>query len=125
MNILNGLSYESIQEINKSLLDDGSISFPQTPQMAKALGAGGDYSTSLTELSQLTSGRAITVENIERDLKVTAEQESDLVWWNLLRKSPIYAVLDQYMVQSDLGIDAHRHVFGKFKKNHNFLKHQT
>jgi len=122
MNILNGLSYESIQEINKSLLDDGSISFPQTPQMAKALGAGGDYSTSLTELSQLTSGRAITVENIERDLKVTAEQESDLVWWNLLRKSPIYAVLDQYMVQSDLGIDAHRHVFGKFKKESQFPK---
>lgn len=122
MNILNGLSYESIQEINKSLMDDGSMSFPQTPQMAKALGAGGDYSTSLTELSQLTSGRAITVENIERDLKVTAEQQSDLVWWNLLRKSPIYAVLDQYMVQSDLGIDAHRHVFGKFKKESEFPK---
>ncbi len=124
MNILKDLSYESIQEINKGLSSDGQVSFPGGGQMQKALGAGGEYSTSsMSDLSQLTSGRAITIENIDRDLKVTAEQQSELVWWNLLRKSPIYAVLDQYMLESDLGINSHGgQVFGKFKKESAFPK---
>jgi len=122
MNILNGLDYTSIQEINKSLTEKGSVSFNQSPAMNKAFGAGEDYSTSLTDLDELSGGRAITIENIDRDLKVTAEQQSELVWWNLLKKSPIYAVLDQWMAQSDLGINSHRHVFGKFRKESQFPK---
>lgn len=122
MNILQGLSYDEIQGLNKSLLgDDGS--FAITPNgVNKAFSAGEGTGSDMTDLDTLTGGRAITVENIDTDLKVTAEARQDLVWWNLLRNKPIYAVLDQYMVLSDHGTSAKRHVFGKFRTESAFPK---
>jgi len=113
MNLLRGLGYEEIQGLNKSLVNDGQLRI--TPKgFSKAMTAGTGVGSDMTDLDTLTDGRAITVENIDRELKVTAEQRKNLVFYNLLRNKPIYAVLDQWMQLSDHGINAKRHVFGKF-----------
>lgn len=113
MNLLKGLGYEEIQSLNKSLINDGQLRI--TPQgFSKAMAAGTGTGSAMTDLDTLTGGRAITVENIDRELKVTAEQRKNLVFYNLIRNKPIYAVLDQWMQLSDHGINSKRHVFGKF-----------
>lgn len=114
MNFLLNKSYGEIMDLNKSLIDDGSLRM-DSAGLSKAFEAGEGSGSDMTDLDTLTGGRAITVENIDTALKTTAEQQKNLVFYNLIRNRPIYAVLDQYMVLSDHGINAKRHVFGKFR----------
>lgn len=114
MNFLIDKSYNEIQDLNKSLMIDGKIVISPSG-VKKAFAAGEGLGSEMTDLDQLGGGRAITVENIDTALKTTAEQRKNLVFYSLIRNRPIYAVLDQYMVLSDHGINAKRHVFGKFR----------
>jgi len=115
MNFLLDKSFDQIVEMNKSMMDSGSMRI--TPNgISKAFSAGEGTGSDMTDLDTLTGGRAITIENIDTDLKNTAESRNNLVWYNLLRKKPIHAVLDQWMVLSDHGTNAaQRHSFGKFR----------
>ncbi len=118
MNILAGKNYSDVLDIAKSLIDDGSIrvdperGLQKSMDVQKALDA--TTSTSMTDLAQLTGGRAITIENIDTDLKSTVADRKQLRFWNLFRHSKIYAVLDQYMVLSDQGQIGGRHSHGVF-----------
>jgi len=115
MQLLNpSMSFEQINELNKSLLDNGSLQF-SARGLEKAFVAGEGVGSDMTDLDTLTGGRAITVENIDTELKVTAENKSQLKVYNLLRKKPIYAVLDQWMVLSDHGTNVKRHAYGKWR----------
>lgn len=121
MNFLYGMEYDEINVLNKSLIDSGQLTF--TPRgLTKAFEAGEGTAATMTDMAQLTGGRAITVENIDTELKLMAEERSQLRWFNLLRKKPIYAVLDQYMVLTDHGTNARRHTFGKFRTEAAFPK---
>lgn len=121
MNFIQGKSIEEINDMNKSLFDNGSMHI--TPNgLSKAFSAGEGTGSDMTDLDTLQGGRAITVENIDTELKVTAEERKNLRFFNLLRKKPIYAVLDQWMVLSDHGVNAKRHVFGKFRSESAFPK---
>ncbi len=131
MHLLHGKGYEEIQEINSALLEKGSFAIDGggmqldksiMGSLSKALSAGEGVGTAMVDLSQLTGGRAITVENIDTVLKNTAERKDDLVWYKLLRNKPIYAVLDQYMVMSDLGLNEYGRVFGKYTSESAFPK---
>lgn len=121
MNFIQGKSITEINEMNKSLLADGSMRITANG-MQKAFSAGEGTGTDMTDLDTLTGGRAITVENIDTELKVTAEERKNLRFFNLLRKKPIYAVLDQWMVLSDHGTNSKRHTFGKFRAESAFPK---
>jgi len=115
MQLLNpNMSFEQINDLNKSLLDSGQIQF-SARGLEKAFTAGEGVGSDMTDLDTLAGGRAITVENIDTELKVTAENRSQLKIYNLLRKKPIYAVLDQWMVLSDHGTNVKRHSFGKWR----------
>jgi len=124
MNFLEGRSYAEIVELNKALMSKGFEDVDLTGPLSfgKAFTAGEGTGAAMVDLSQLAGGRAITVENIDTDLKVTAEDRKDLKWWHLIRKRPIHAVLDQYVVLSDLGVNAKRHVFGKWRSESAFPK---
>lgn len=119
MNILANKEYGAIQSLNKSLLDNGQFHI-NSNGINKALEAGEGVGADMTNLDELQGGRAITVENIDTVLKSTAEQRKDLVFYNLLRSKPIYAVLDQYMVLSDHGLSTKRHSFGTFRDESSF-----
>lgn len=121
MNIIKGMEYGDIQKLNKSLIDNGSIMVDENG-MRKAFEAGEGTGSDMTDLDTLTGGRAITVENIDRQLKVTAENRKDLKFFNLFRKQPIYAVLDQWMVLSDHGTSADQHAYGKWRDESSFPK---
>lgn len=121
-NFLANYSYEEIQDLNKSLMSEGFVPHDGNGFFGKAFTSGEGTGSAMTDLDQLTGGRAITIENIDRSLKYTAEDRSDLVWEKLLRRSPIYAVLDQYMVLSDHGVNAKRRGFGTFRKESAFPK---
>lgn len=118
MNILAGKEYDGVLEIAKSLLADGRIvvdpdrGLQKSLDIQKALDA--TTTTSMIDLSLLTGGRAITIENIDADLKSTVAEQKQLKLWNLFKHSPIYAVLDQYMVLSDQGETGGRHSHGVF-----------
>lgn len=120
MNILAHKEYEGVLEIAKSLLDSESGSIMYTPDrgfqksvdLSKALDA--TTTTSMTDLSLLTGGRAITIENIDTDLKSTVAEQKQLRLWNLFPHSPIYAVLDQYMLLSAQGQLGGHHSYGVF-----------
>lgn len=112
MNILRGQNYNGVIDIAKSLLADGQLKVDPNTGMQKSLGA--TDSTSMTDLENLTGGRAITVENIDSDLKSTVADRKQLKFWNLFRHSKIYAVLDQYMVLTDQGQSGSRHSHGVF-----------
>lgn len=119
MNILFGKEYDGVLDIAKSLLDSGKIMIsPESgmlksmEDMRKALDA--TTSTSMTDLSLLTGGRAITIENIDTDLKATVAEDRQLILWNLFRHKTIYAVLDQYMMLTDQGESGKRHSHGVF-----------
>jgi len=124
MNILAHKDYDAVQEIAKSLLDEGTMYY--TPErgmmksmdMQKALDA--TTTTSMTDLSQLTGGRAITIENIDTDLKSTVAEQKQLRLWNLFPHSPIYAVLDQYMLLSSQGQLGGHHSYGVFTNESSF-----
>lgn len=112
MNILLGKNFDEIESIAKSLLDEGKMSYSPDYGVMKALDA--TTTTSMTDLAQLTGGRAITIENIDADLKSTIADQSELLLWNLFRHSPIYAVLDQYMMITNEGQLGKRHAAGVF-----------
>ena len=121
MNFIQGKSFSELNEMNKSLIDNGSMRMTANG-LQKAFSAGEGTGSDMTDLDTLTGGRAITVENIDTELKVTAEERKNLRFFNLLRKKPIYAVLDQWMVLSDHGTNSKRHTFGKFRTESAFPK---
>lgn len=112
MNILLGKDFDQIESIAKSLLSEGLMTYSPDFGVMKALDA--TTTTSMTDLAQLTGGRAITIENIDADLKSTIADQSELLLWNLFRHSPIYAVLDQYMMLTNEGQIGKRHSAGVF-----------
>ena len=116
MQFLNpNLSFDEINQLNKGLIETGELRF-SAQGLEKALVSGEGAGSDMTDLATLTGGRSITVENIDTELKVTAETRSQLVIYNLLRKKPIYAVLDQWMQLSDHGTNVQfGHSFGKWR----------
>jgi len=123
MNLLRDLAPNQIMQLAKSLDDEGSFQMGPTGlldlgQLAKTLDVSS--SGSMVDLSALTQGRALNVENIDAALYETAEQKTELVWWNLLRKSGIRTVLDQWVEIPSWGTTSGRHAVGKFTDENSF-----
>ncbi len=114
MSLLTGMDYRGVLDLNKSLEASGSISLLSNGMM-KSLNTGEGTGSDMTDLDTLQDGRAITIENIDSTLKLSAETEDDLVWYHLLRTQDIHAVLDQWMEQSDHGDNNGRHSFNIFQ----------
>ena len=123
MHLLNpNISFDELNILNKGLIENGELVF-SAHGLEKALTAGEGVGSGMTDLDTLAGGRAISVENIDTDLKVTAENKSQLVIYNMLRKKPVYAVLDQWMDLSDHGTSTqHGHSFGKWRSETAFPK---
>jgi len=123
MNILAGQGFNEIMQLAKSLDAEGSFQIGpsgllELGQLAKTLDA--TTTDSMYDLRQLTQGRAITVENIDASLYETAEQKRELVFWNLLRKSNIRTVLDQWVEIPAWGTANRRSAVGKFTDENSF-----
>jgi len=116
--LFGNLSRESLIEMGKALAEKGVLSGSLNSNLSKSIQA--TDSQSMTNLDQLTGGRAITMENIDSTIKMVVEQQSDIMWTKTLRESKAYAVLDQWMEINDYGTQRRVHAFGKARSESDF-----
>lgn len=120
MRIAQGKDYTQIMEMNAALELGGSMHLREDMEMVKAMSSGQGTGPDMTNLDELTDGRAITVENVDPVLKSTAENKRELRFYNLIRTKPIYTVLDQWMAETDHGSNTSGRSYGKFRNEAQF-----
>lgn len=76
----------------------GQMPLSQVEELQKALTAGTG-----TDSASFTGGRALTVESLEGTLMTTTFSADDVVLWKMLKSTPVYAVVDEWIEKSEYG----------------------
>jgi hypothetical protein len=76
----------------------GEMPLAAVDELQKALTAG-----SGTDSASFSNGRSLVVESLENTLMTTTFSSEDIVLWKMLKSSPVFAVVDEWVEKSDYG----------------------